>query len=749
MINNTYNGYNPQAGNITYGAVKDVVPNSVNQKLPENLQNLDAKQIADNNGAISTAEGLNAKTALLTVPFYTSFMLLRNLNDKKNSPFSFSGEYDKSFLGKLTKLGDKINNAICKGNADEKIAKKMSGAKKWFQDHFAFARSLSTPLKLESSFAISQASGLYSQVMYDNADLIEKGFRGRSKDVVEMFKSKGTNSAIWNLLKQNGIEDAVKNQGDDAIGIVSKTLRDLAQKNIKLNSEEKAKKCVEDVIEIFSKTDKTAVIDKWGPLPIGKIPGLNKLLTLKVPMSEAANKTRVATGKIAAAGGAAGATALGKAFPSAFSKVYEALTNNYAGGKIAPLMQAYFLAQAAMRAKDAPEGQKLATFMDEEAMGVATLFTMPLATNIMTKAGGALKYLGMGKTVDEQIKNVDKYRQMVADLNKLVDENAISRGEYVNKVKDIKKVLNGDTKFWQKPFKALGKLFGANYKAETIKPFIDDAVPENAGKLKQIGLNVINKVKKAGYGFKTGKFMGLTPAGIARFIVVMFVLSPLLSKPIKWVVNKIFGKPYDPVKEKEEQEKKAQEEMMKNNPFVNMSEQELLELLSKNQNTIAKLQNDPALMQEIQTNPQKLYEILQQGARETDEKRKNAAPSPLLQNYINNKGVSQNQGIQPSNAMYQPNSMTQSMNVNGMNMNQNSAMNINSAAMPAPSVQNSSQQNDNSNKNNETIEPQRSYIPSSKPADFSNANNAEAQRFNNILADMDKTEKEFSKYLSI
>lgn len=130
-------------------------------------------------------------------------------------------------------------------------------------------------------------------------------------------------------------------------------------------------------------------------------------------------------------------------------------------------------------------------------------------------------------------------------------------------------------------------------------------------------------------------------------------------------------------------------------------------------------------------------------------KRKNAAPSPLLQNYIKNKGVPQNQGIQPSSAMYQPNSMTQSMNVNGMNMNQNSAMNINSAAMPAPSVQNSSQQNDNSNKNNETIEPQRSYIPSSKPADFSNANNAEAQRFNNILADMDKTEKEFSKYLSI
>lgn len=71
-----------------------------------------------------------------------------------------------------------------------------------------------------------------------------------------------------------------------------------------------------------------------------------------MPLSEAANKTKVATGAVGAA------TALGKALPSAFSKVYEGFTNNFAGGKIAPLMQAYFLATAAIKAKQAPEGQK-------------------------------------------------------------------------------------------------------------------------------------------------------------------------------------------------------------------------------------------------------------------------------------------------------------------------------------------------------------------------------------------------------
>ena len=112
MINNNYMGYNPQQNNVSYGAVKDVVPNSVNEKLPENLQNLDAKQIASNNGAIAAAGGMDKATLLATLPFYTSFLVLRNLNDKIGSKFSFSGEYSDSFLGKLTKLGDRVSGVI-------------------------------------------------------------------------------------------------------------------------------------------------------------------------------------------------------------------------------------------------------------------------------------------------------------------------------------------------------------------------------------------------------------------------------------------------------------------------------------------------------------------------------------------------------------------------------------------------------------------------------------------------------------
>ena len=118
MINNNYAGYNPQQNNVSYGAVKDVVPENINQKLPENIQNIDANQITESNGAVASATEMDSKSLLLSLPFYVSFLLLRNLNDKEGSPFSFSGEYEKTFLGKLTKLGDGISKAVSKAIPD-------------------------------------------------------------------------------------------------------------------------------------------------------------------------------------------------------------------------------------------------------------------------------------------------------------------------------------------------------------------------------------------------------------------------------------------------------------------------------------------------------------------------------------------------------------------------------------------------------------------------------------------------------
>lgn len=730
MISGNYTNYNNQMNNVSYGAVKDVVPESVTQKLPENIQNLDAKEVANSNGAISTMNGADSKTLLATLPVYASFVGLRSLNDNPKSKFTFAGDYSKSILGKLGNLGDKIAGLVPK-----KLRAKASGhqgkIRKFLFDHSAVARSVTTPLRLENSFAISEANGLFSRVMTDNSTMFEKGFNG---DVKALFKGDGT-SKFWKFLQGKGIDSA---DAKGAKKIVSEAFREIGEMPVKSSE---VQGYADDIIKALSKSGEKITIDKWGKLPIGKIPGLGKALTLNVPMSEISNKLKVASG-------VGGATALGKALPSGFAKVYEGLTSNFVGGKLAPLLQAWFLASAAIKAKDAPEGQKLATFMDEEAGAVAVLFTMPFATKILTHAGG-LKYIGMGKDKAGQEAGVKAYREAIKNLNDRIDAKSITRGEYLDEVKKIKDMLKGKgeggvgVKFWQKPLKAIGKVLGSNYKRETIKPFIDDVVPSDMGALKSLGVSVSNKVKNALYGFKTGKIAGMTPGGILRFAIVFLGLSSLLSKPIKAVVNKIFGKPYDPEKEKEEQEKLKQEEMMKNNPFLHMTDQEMLNLLSKNQDTLEKIQNDPQLMKELQQNPQKLYEMLQEGVKQKDEALRKAGPSPVMQDYINRQKA-QNQApaqgtVQPSNTTYTPN-MQQNMQVNnnGMNFNTNSDM-------PTPSIQPTSKKEEE----NKPVEPKRTYIPSSKPADFSAQQQAQDARFNSIIADMEKTEQEYSKYLSI
>ena len=747
MISGNYTNNNANTANIPYGKVKDVMPNNINQKLPENIQNLDAAEIANSNDAVAAAGKIDKKSALLTLPFYASFVALRSLNDTKK-PFGFAGEYEKSFFGKLTKAGDFMSKGISKIIPDsiENGAKtKASALKKWLVEHSSIVRSMTTPLRLENSMARKEANGIFARVMTDNADMFTKGFNGGVKEIGEIF---GTNTAFWKRLQELGIEKATTSNG--AREILAKALNEVGEASIK---DPKNKKYIEEIIENLSKSTEKIKIDKWKlpigkvKLPIGKIPILGKALTLNVPMSEISNKMRATSGINPKTGAAAalGATTLGKALPSAFSKIYEGLTSNVVGGKLVPIMQAYFLAKAAIAASKAPKGKKLATFMDEETGMVTFLFTMPLATSILKKVGG-MKYIGLDKLAkgaatnkEAQSKGVELLRNSFDALNKKVASGSISSGEYVEETKKIKDMLKGKVdgksvvRLWQKPFKALGRILGSNYNQETVKPFIETAVPENASSLTKLGINVANRASNFLYKLKTGKnILGNTPGGLLRFGLVMFALSPLLSKPIKWVVNKIFGKPYDAEAEKKEQAKKAQEEAVKNNPFTKMTEQELFTLLNKNKDAMEKAQNDPKLMQELTSDPQKLYNFLQTGAQDYDKAQANAKPSEMLEKYKNNIQNGTTPNIQPS-INPQPNAPLN--NNSGLNNNMN-------LSMPEPSVQ-------VQNKNN-VKEPERSYVPSSAPAvDVVQNQKSQDEKFNAIIQDMDKTANEYSKYLNI
>ena len=399
-----------------------------------------------------------------------------------------------------------------------------------------------------------------------------------------------------------------------------------------------------------------------------------------------------------------------------------------------------------MKAKDAPKGKKLATFADEESGAVTFLITMPIATKLLAKLGG-MKYIGIGgaKTVLEQQQNKDLFKKMIEQLNEKVSNGIISRGEYLEEAKRIKDFFKGETRFWQKPFKWIGQIIGSNFKADTVKPFLQnvDNLPAETSKLKVLGIKASNKIQSILYRLKTGwnvdgskSKIGGTFGGILRFALVMFVLSPIVSKPIKWLVHKIFGEPYEPNK-KDKKSKKAEQNNLQNpanNPFLNLSDQEMITLLQKNQANMEKVQNNPQLMQELQSDPKKLYDFLVQGANEYDNALKNAKPSSMLQSYISK---AQSGMIQPQTAPINPQA-SNGLNHNNFNTN---------AAVPAPQVQN---QQTNQAQEQQATEPQRSYVPSSAPAVKAvDAQKQQDARFNALMQDMENTEKEFSKYLGI
>ena len=127
----------------------------------------------------------------------------------------------------------------------------------------------------------------------------------------------------------------------------------------------------------------------------------------------------------------------------------------------------------------------------------------------------------------------------------------------------------------------------------------------------------------------------------------------------------------------------------------------------------------------------------------------------MLQSYANNVRNNQNQQlytnppVQPNGMIAQnpamPNNVMQNNFSNPPIMPQNQGLNLNqnSGIMPEPNVQNNGQPQISN-------EPQRTYIPSSAPIQqVIDAQNQQNAQFNAIIQDMDNTEKEFSKYLSI
>ncbi len=734
-------GFQPQMQNISYGAIKDVAPQQVVQKLPENIQNFDAQDTFENNSTVQmvTSKSTDLKTGAMTVGIWGGFIGLRSLLDKVTA-----GEWDKSLLGKVTKFGDTLSSGLNKvsfgllGKASNGLKSGTENAAKMLTGKFDLAAAFKTPFKYENSMAISQGNGMAGRLFND--DIMNAVKRFDEKKLVNLFGKlddfKGMNASQ--------IIDKFQNIATNPLG----------KENAKV---------VNDIMETFAKSGETFKISHFN-LPFGiKLPMTGKfnplrIFEVKMPGSSIANKYK-ALAKTSSA-----KTALGKNLTYISSSATEGLTSCVVGGKVAPLIQAAIVANAIKKAMDAPEGQKLSTFMDEMVPQAAFFMTMPYTTKSLASIGGSLKYLGMSGEVDKeflkqvekspellkklglegkdlsnlakgdrQVINVEHFRQSVKSLNDKIKAGGLDGVQYQAELGNIKKIFKGNSKWYQKPFKFIGKVLGGGYKAETVMPFI-----------KENGNKITDTLSKAKYALKT------KGGGALRFAAVMFVISPLIAKPITALTHKIFGKPYDAEaeakKKQEEEAKKAQDEAIKN---LGMTEEQLMAKLEAHPEIIQAIQSDPQIMAQIQQNPILLLQLIASIPDDASNNGQQAQQNTQGQNSMQNGQIQTKSGMQQNGTQ----SDLLQKYINNPNNRINSGMNQNSQQI-SQNAQNIS--NVNQTQKDEPKEPVRTYIPSSKPFNYTTGDTLQNsikpeqitnQNVINMLSKADKAEADAWKIL--
>lgn len=697
----------------SYGAIKDRVPQGVNDKLPTGVQNFDAKAAAEQNGMVNNIENkeFTAKTAALTGGFWAGFAgLCTWLNNTK-----FRGEYNDSLLGKIGKFGDNVTNGVKNtfkiGDGKGSIENGLKTSKNWFFDKFAF---LKTPTKPLNSFAKSQANGIVSYTVSDITGVIRTHIEDGG-DFSKLF-AKGTS-------KEAALELLGKISSDPKANV--KELDNLVTNLKSSNLAMETKKLLSFKIP-FTKTR----INIPNPKPFART----------VTGQEAANKLTGVCGDFLEQNKGA-VTKLGRGATKTFGKTLEGLTNGFAGGKLMIVIQAVIFAQAVDKASKAPKGEKFSTFMNEVTRDFGMFLTLPLQVKTLSQIG-SLKYAGMGKNIVDQKAAVGAFRDKLDDFNKLAKNGAFADHKaYKTALKEVKASLKGDSKWWQKPFKSIGNLFSTGLEAPAAFKLTKEAA-ENAKfsqKLLSAGSKFANQLKRKGGGF-------------GRFAIAMFVVSPIIGKGIEKVSQKLFGKT-TAAKEEEakalaEKEAKKQEKMNAQSPTggLNMSQEELVKKLSEKPELIARLQSDPKLMEQVAKNPALLVQMLNESSAPQGARSSEANLSPALKERLaaNGKtipqqaqppiGGTQPAQVQPAGVQTQPAPLAAPM--------QNSQ--AQAPIAPSPNVQPTPNQ-----ASAAQAEPQRTYVPSSKAVAVNNTTTTAEQqgKLQDIYAKADKAEAEAMKYL--
>ncbi len=244
-----------------------------------------------------------------------------------------------------------------------------------------------------------------------------------------------------------------------------------------------------------------------------------------------------------------GKTGLGNILAKGTLKTKDVLT--YGGGIFGLLFTVSSIKNTIKETKEAPKGEKLSTFMHVLSEQYLGLLLFQPSISLMYKLCGN-KYRGMTlegrNALKELIKTVNSNPELTKEglkvaklqrdlLLKGVDKNKVAElaGKGLKEAKNLANSLKGEgakLKFWEKPLKFAGKILST-------------------------GLDKLHlpKIKPNGT-VKTPVTLGGFAGGLARFALILFVLQPLLQKPITKLCHKIFGEPKTYLAKNNQNEKK-------------------------------------------------------------------------------------------------------------------------------------------------------------------------------------------------
>lgn len=297
-------------------------------------------------------------------------------------------------------------------------------------------------------------------------------------------------------------------------------------------------------------------------------------------------------------------------------------TMTMGGGILGALFTSMAIAQTLKETKDAPEGEKLSTFMHVLSEQYLGMILYQPSINLMYKLGGN-KYRGMTPEAKKTLNNLVTKTNIKVDasdvaklqqklIRKGIEPEAVAKlsGKSIKEAKQIAKGLTGGgilgkvLGFIKSPIGSISKLFAGKpelsqksldaieeiaKKAKLDRPEIAQSVKiaklqkslllkgvdkekvaslsgktvKEARKLaKSLGkegaklkfwekplkaianllTTGLDTIKGTGAGKAGSKLKGFV-GGFGRFALIMFVLQPLIQKPITKLINKIFGKP--------------------------------------------------------------------------------------------------------------------------------------------------------------------------------------------------------------